>query len=269
MKFRVEFSNGGWALYQLTDSKTTGQWARMIESMSPADRCRVNTLMGAASADEIEQRCQRLSQLAHLLRAHNSQVWLPPEPLAAGNIIQYLGRMHQHFPEMYNHSEFAGLRPQLDEYNDTIHWLETAIRSPWGCDIKLDFKSKLALEPIAEQDLGLFTTGWPRGAITLHYAQTGRHAAEMYWNRDTTTPRDQWQAQTLHSASCYLRFRSRQQISSKAWSRYWQSRGGQDYWGMAADDPQLRLGYLVLGQLLDSRNLDPGSDITSWNIDYE
>ena len=267
MQYTVEFANGGWARYQLVECKTARQWASIMQKMTVKDRCTHNTIMGQAPKQQIEQKCQRLQQLAQQLQAHNSRVWLPTNDLTADTVLEWLSPMHQHFPEMHHDPQFSSLLPILDEYNDTIHWLETAIRSPQGVDLKLDFKGLHPAVPIAREDLDRFTTGWPAGAITLHYAQVGRHTAELYWNRDMTSPKEQWVPQTVHTASCYLRFRSRTAIDPTAWAQYWQQRGGLNFWGLEPTDPQLRLGYIQLGHIVAQQQLDPLSNIIKWTIE--
>ena len=267
MQYTVEFANGGWAQYQLVECKTARQWAGIMQKMTVKDRCPRNTIMGQAPRDQIQQKCQRLQQLAQQLHTYNSSVWLPRTELTADTVLEWLSPMHQHFPEMHHDPRFRSILPILEEYNDTIHWLETVIRSPHGVDLKLDFKGVHPTLPIAEEDLDRFSTGWSSGAITLHYAQVGRHTAELFWSQDITSPRQQWIPQTLHTASCYLRFRARQAIEPRTWAQYWQQRGGLSFWGLAPTDPQLRLGYIQLGHMVAQENLDPLSNIINWNIE--
>lgn len=266
MKFRVEFDNQGWAEYLLTDTTTTRQWANLIDNAATSNVCKNNTRMGQASPKEMQERCSRLDELARILHSANSTVWLPSHPITTDTVSACLEPMHQHFPEMYKDPNFVHLRTVLDEYNDTIHWIETAIRSPVGIDLKIDFKDCEPIIPIPAEDVVHFQSGWPAGSITLHYAQTGRHAAEMFWNNDTTSPVEQWIPQTRHSPSCYLRFRARRTISSIDWSRYWFQKGGLQYWGIGPRDPELRLGYIVLGHLVESHNLDLHSEIINWRV---
>jgi hypothetical protein len=245
MKFRVSVEGGLDLIYTIDQFPTSLTWAYLISQVGPEERCNNITTMGWATAQDRQFRAERLIALARTLSEYVDDVYIPPGSVTSED----LHRMHIHFPDTLLAGQHLQLKGLLGEYNDCIHWLESLEQPRGHADIKLEFKDLSDRATIDPGDLDRFTAQWAWGDLTLHYAHAGKHAAEIYWNQDYQCPQHQFVAQTEHTASCYLRFRNRVFDTNK-WARFWQATGGSDYWRTNnPHDPQLRLGYIKLGQL--------------------
>lgn len=245
MKFRVSVEGGLDLVYRIDQFPTSLNWARLISQVGPQHRCNNITIMGWARAEDRQARTERLIELAGTLAQYVDNVYIPPGPVTSED----LHRMHIHFPDTLLGGQHPQLKGLLGEYNDCIHWLESLEQPRGFADVKLEFKDlsdRLTIDP---GDIDRFTAQWAWGDLTLHYAHAGKHAAEIYWNQDYQCPQHQFVAQTEHTAACYLRFRYRP-FDPVKWAKFWQATGGTSYWRTdTAQDPQLRLGYIKLGQL--------------------
>ena len=269
MQFWVKFEGGLELCYQLEDFPTSRAWAQMISELTPTDRCTNITVMGRSTDQQRHQRGQRLTELAEILNHELDGVHMPQGPITP----ETLHLMHIHFPDALLSGRYPHLKSVLGEYNDCIHWLESSHSR--GVDVKLEFKDRSPRADIDPEDLPRFTANWAWGDLTLHYAHAGKHAAEIMWNRDYDCPPHQFVPQTQHTAACYLRFTPRQ-TKLERWQSFWSQRGGLDFWGMEHNDPRMALGYIRLGQLINTpRDRDSieqyvrDHSIENWTIEYD
>ena len=90
----------------------------------------------------------------------------------------------------------------------------------------------------------------------LHYTHVGKNASELFVTRDFVCPPEQFVPQRRFSASTRLHFfdhsyytqlqKDRLQLS---WKKFYQARGGKDFWGYDLDDPKIAFGFMKIGSL--------------------
>jgi hypothetical protein len=101
-----------------------------------------------------------------------------------------------------------------------------------------------------------FTPYLEFGDLAIHYAHVGKHAYEIFMNRDYDCPQDQFVPQDEFTGSVRMYFFDNfyqsviSRLKMKAhWRRFYNKLGGIDYWKIALDDPKLAFGYLKIGKL--------------------
>jgi hypothetical protein len=233
-------------------------WAKLISSVRLKDRCLINHKSATGNKPLIETRINRLYELADILNQAVPDSIIK-ESLDVDNRQDVLNRMHVHFPNIHNDPKLHKFDKFATEYNDIIHWLENEFRCNDSSRFKifLDFnKSGCEFYDIDPRDYKWFTPFINFGDISLHYTHVGRHARELFNARDLVCPKDQFVPQSKYSVSCVLWFMNnvfddadfkKQYITD--WEKFYEDRGGEQFFGYEITDPNLRFGYIKLGQL--------------------
>ena len=174
--------------------------------------------------------------------------------------------MHVEFPEYRNDENYKDIWDNLSEYNDIIHWLESILLNVWSNTkltesslfrVTLDFnKTTDTFVPIPKDAYELFDPYSNFGNLFLHYTHIGKHAQELFVGNDLTCSSDQFIPQVTYSASCRMIFTdyfhntdTKKQLLQYRWNKFYNDRGGYDFWGYDIDDPKLAFGYLKIGQI--------------------
>jgi hypothetical protein len=271
MNFVVNFSDGISLTYQLIDDPIIDIWKQLITQRTIDDCCKINHFVGYATGDLIKQRIARLYELRDEINLYSERK-IELLELNQENWLETMNRIHIHFPEMMSNPDFAFLHRTLSEYNDTIHWLESVFYSIWQdrryektslLRITLDVNKVLPTDetgrlkyPIPDESYKHFSPFLEFGDLTIHYAHVGKHAYEIFMNRDLDCPEDQFVPQHEFTGSVRMYFFDnfyQTQISKLMmlahWRRFYDKLGGIDYWKIAFDDPRIAFGYLKIGKL--------------------
>ena len=270
MNFLVNFSNNITLDYELIDDPIVDTWKNLITQRTIDDCCKINHFVGYVSEQLIEQRIVRLYELRDEINKHSKRK-IELLDLNKENWSANMNRIHVHFPEMMNDHEFSFLHGTLSEYNDIIHWLESVFYSIWqdkGYEstslfrITLDVNKVLPTtstplkHKIPPESFKHFTPYLEFGDLAIHYAHVGKHAYEIFMNRDYDCPQDQFVPQDEFTGSVRMYFFDNfyqsviSRLKMKAhWRRFYNKLGGIDYWKIALDDPKLAFGYLKIGKL--------------------
>ena len=259
MILQINFTGRIKLFYRInTEILAVENWAKLIDSVKVKDLCDINHKSATGNKPLVDQRINRLYELADILNKAipNSII---RESLNVDNRQEVLNRMHVHFPNIHNDPKLQKFDSAATEYNDIIHWLENEFRCKDSSRFKifLDFnKSGCSFYDIDPSDYKWFTPFIRFGDLSLHYTHVGRHARELFSARDLTCPKDQFVPQSTYSASCVLWFMNNvfddpnfknQYILD--WKQFYKDRGDKRFFGYAIDDPNLRFGYIKLGQL--------------------
>ena len=266
MIFKVSFTDNIELQYSLIDHPLVHDWGKMISSHVVEDCCEHNHYFGYATEEKINQRIDRLHDLADIINEHVSEKIVNTR-LSVENFSQTLNVMHVHFPELETDPDYAHLHPYLSEYNDTIHWLETILAVVWGnppgisesglFSINLDFnKADAVFKEIPEDAYELFEFGGNFGDLLLHYTHVGKNAHELFFTNDLECPKNQFVPQHTYCASSRLYFtdnfsdtEEKKNYLYSQWRDFYDRRGGKDYFGYDIDDPKMRLGFIKIGNL--------------------
>ena len=228
-KFKINFTDGISITYNLIDDAIVTTWAELISAQTIDSMCPINHYIGYASEELVTDRINRLYELADLI---NDSV---PDRL-------------------------------ITEYNDIIHWLESILINIWGESkhqsksstfrITLDFnKSGAILVPIPNDSYKLFYPLMNYGDLLLHYTHVGKNAHEMFVMKDYDCPKDQFVPQRNFTASVRMYFLDNftpPESSGKlydSWKKFYDEKGGYDYWGYEIDDPKIAFGYIKIGEI--------------------
>lgn len=280
MNFLVNFSNNITLVYELIDDPIVDIWKQLITQRTIDDCCKINHFVGYASEKQIEQRISRLYELRDEINRHSKRK-IELLELNRDNWLETMNRIHIHFPEMMNDNEFSFLHKTLSEYNDIIHWLESVFYSIWQdkryektslLRITLDVNKVLPTTTqlkykIPAESFKHFSPFLEFGDLTIHYAHVGKHAYEIFMNKDYDCPQDQFVPQDEFTGSVRMYFFDNfyQTTISRLtmlahWRRFYDKLGGIDYWKIAFDDPRLAFGYLKIGKLkqimIDNRQIE-------------
>ena len=266
MIFKVSFTDNIELHYSLIDHPIADDWGKLITTHVNDDCCEYNHYFGYATEEKINQRIERLHELADIINIHVSEKIVNTR-LTVENFRQKLHVMHVHFPALETDPDYAHLHPYLSEYNDTIHWLETILAVVWGkppgvsesglFSINLDFnKTDIAFKKIPENAYELFEFGANFGDLLLHYTHVGKSAQELFFTNDLECPKNQFVPQSTYCASARLYFtdnfsdtEEKKNYLYSQWRDYYIRRGGKDYFGYNITDPKIRLGFIKLGNL--------------------
>jgi hypothetical protein len=256
MQLRVKFTDGIILTYDLVNEEVVDGWAEMLKTRTINDFCPINHYVGYVSDEYLNSRIQRLYELADAINLHATERVIKVE-ITKDNYQSAINTMHIHFPELKNDEAYAHIWPQLTEYNDLIHWIESTVKSRWQNTnsesglfrITLDFnKSNTEFRPIPVSAYKLFDGHSVFGELKLHYTHVGRHAQELFIARDRVCPVDQFVPQRTYSASVRMHFTDDFYINQYHWKAFYVMRG-KEFWGMDIEDPMLAFGYMKIGSL--------------------
>jgi hypothetical protein len=276
MNFVVNFSNNLTITYDLIDDPIVDIWKDEVTKYTISDCDKINHYCGCSSKSLIEQRIDRLYELANLI---NNYVENKIEIVSINkdNYRQSLATMHVHFPELQLDDKFKHLHIYLSEYNNIIHWLEGVMYVLFADNpenysnvftINLDFNkaSNISFLEIPEDSFNLFNPYINFGDLHLSYVHVGRHAQELFSSNDLVCPKNQFVPQTKFTASAMMYFTdyfhatdaARQSFLS-AWAKFYTERGGIDFWGYELNDPKLAFGSVKIGEIsaitIDGQNI--------------
>lgn len=266
MQFAINFTNGITLTYDIVDANIATSWGELISNRKVDECCNINHYVGYADEKLINQRILRLYELSDLI---NTRV---PDRVIKKEITRETWKeafhvMHVHFPDLKNDQTYEDIWPQLSEYNDIIHWLESILMNVWGNTIyatnsslfriTLDFnKSTDTFLPIPVDAYKLCEPAAQFGDLLLHYTHVGKHAQELFSVNDMVCPESQFVPQTLFNASCRMIFTdyfydtpAKKDNLLQRWHRFYEARGGIKFWKYQVDDPKIQFGYLKIGKL--------------------
>ena len=297
---KFEFDQGFELAYEIVNCDSARFFLNSIQLLDSKDICSTSFKSGFASSELVDSQVLRLYEVAkHINLKYPGEV--KTLPLDA-NWKTALQQMHTHFPDLTNRlsgSELAEVTPLLGEFNDLIHWLDkelerkhngSVLNKTWAT-ICLDFNRARNCQhrPLPESDYQLFTHELYFGGLHLHYDNVGRHPWELFSSSDYHCPAEQVISQNQISPSCNLYFndwdllrRQRQVLPLDQYqlkfNKFYNDRGGVDFFKYALNDPRLAVGYMKIGQLenlseytlLESRNglrsRLAQSNIVGWKI---
>ncbi len=266
MQFKINFTNNISMIYDLVDEDIARSWAMSIQQRNVSEMCNINHYTGYGSETLINQRIQRLYELADLINSYDKTRVIKQE-INKDTWRVALHLMHVHFPDMKNDRKYADAWPLLTEYNDIIHWLESIFLNIWADNKKdstssmfrvaLDFNKKVyEFIPIPEEAYKLFTPFNKFGDLSLHYTHVGKHAIELFMVNDFECPPDQFVPQRTFNASCRLYltddFFSTDTLKAEQlarWQQFYDDRGGFDFWQLDINDPKIAFGYCKIGRI--------------------
>ena len=267
MQFKINFTNNISIVYDLVKEEIAQLWANSIQQRNINEVCDINHYAGYGSEILINSRIQRLYELADIINSFDTTRVIKQD-INKDTWQLALHQMHVHFPDMKNDSKYIEAWPLLTEYNDIIHWLESIFSNIWSVDNKKDSQSsmlRIALDfnkkinefiPIPDDAYKLFTPFNKFGDLSLHYTHVGKHAIEMLMVNDFECPPDQFIPQRTFNSSCRLYFTddfySTEQLKEEyllRWHKFYNDRGGFDFWQLEIDDPKIAFGYLKIGRI--------------------
>lgn len=252
MKFIISFTKGIELVYDLIDHEIIPEWKELISLHPVNDCCPNNHYVGLSSYDLVNQKIARLYELCDLIN-----IVVPDRAIKRDITLtdwqSSLSVMHTHFPELKNDSAYQGIWGYLTEYNDIIHWLESTLPNIDDSSlfrITLDFnKSGTRFLTIPESAYSLFSPNVCFGELLLHYTHVGKNAYELFVTKDFDCPPDQFVPQRTFSASVRMHFTNNFLFPYESWTKFYEDRGGKEFWRYDIDDPQLALGFMKIGQL--------------------
>jgi len=263
MQFEVNFTNGLSLVYNLEDMPIAKQWANLILQRNITECCETNHFMGWATDEMIQVKINRLYELADYINTFSPDRVIKKE-INNNTWRIALQEMHIHFPEMKNDSKYKDVWDSLTEYNDVIHWLESIYVSKnkfasesSALRLTLDFnKSDFERLDIPDEAYKHFDPFFEFGALHLHYTHVGKHAHEMFAVNDFECPPEQFVPQRQFSASVRMLFydyffklpQAKDALINR-WKKFYEAKGGLDFWKIDIDDPKIAFGFCKIGQL--------------------
>lgn len=265
---RVEFlfSCGTKLTYVLHRTTTAAKWAGMMMRMRPSQLLRMglNHRHGFAQEPDIRAAASRIKRCARVLGFRL-------EPLTRDSWRGVLNNLHVRFPDFFEHDFEPSKFEAAHDMNLAMHWLEYELgnwldgrrQHLFNLDFNHDPRAYNLKQPIPPAELREFSTDMAFGSLHLHYIYVGRHFFEMFEASDTVCPPHQFRPQHEFNATCGLVFseptETRRQREERM-RRYFESMGGESYFGYGFDDEALAKGFFQLGRLenLDEyRNIGP------------
>lgn len=273
MQFRVNFTDNIALTYNLVNHEIVDGWVKLIKTQTINNLCPYNHYIGYAGDDVLNQRINRLYELADLINTNTPERVIKIE-ITKDNYHDAINTMHVHFPLLKNDENYKHIWDILTEYNDAIHWIESTIQNKWsGVEllksrlfrITLDFnKSKTIFNDIPGSAYTLFDPDTLFGELKIHYTHVGRHAQELFLANDLVCPPDQFVPQRIYTASVRMYFTEDYRIDRNKWQLFY-NRRGKSFWNLDIDDPKLAFGYLKIGQLsnisIDNNDIDMPSTL--------
>lgn len=259
--FKVTFTNNIELTYQLVNEEIVDIWRPMIAEFTIFDCCKNNHYSGRADASRVQESLARLFELSDIISEYAPDHRINRD-INADNWRAVLAEMHVHFPQLANDVAYQHIWPVLSEYNDLIHWLENCEYQPGLSKfiISLDFNKvpNVTYADIPKDQYRLFTPYVNFGDLHLGYAHIGRHAQELFFADDLTCPKDQFVPQRRITASIMMYFTEYFQKTDEqkaafqdAWEKFYEARGGEDFWDYKIDDPMLSFGSIKIGELIN------------------
>jgi hypothetical protein len=256
-QFVVRFTGDTELTYNLYDEEIVDSWVKLIADHTINDCCHTNHYVGYASDDLIQQRINRLYEVADIINSHVPNRVIKQD-ISKDDWEQALHVMHVHFPDLKNNDSYKHIWNELSEYNDIIHWLESTFKNSGSSNLRitLDFnKANTKFLPIPDSAYKLFTPFFAFGQLLLHYTHVGKHAQELFAVNDFVCPKDQFVPQRTYSASVRMLLtdnhhdtQQKQQTLMNRWKLFYYKRG-IDFWGYDINDPKLAFGYMKIGEL--------------------
>jgi hypothetical protein len=265
--------------YELDDHRVARVWADLMKPLS------VTSLQQGADPwhGRISSLDKRVNEFNFLIDAIN--LWIPnkiPGHFDATDPQASLNRLHVHFPEQHYVETDLGHLDQLRRYNSLLHQIEKIYRSietikTPGADEKITILAAQAQPtcvPLEPEDYKLFTTNFRFGDLMLHYPHVGRHPFEILTSKDTDCPQEQILCQTDISASHTMWF-YHSYVSPGEFKEFYTN--SKITWPYSVDNPQLAVGYIRLGRLIEVNYEPPfhhktlelvkqATKITNWQI---
>lgn len=259
MKFKVNFTDNISLIYELVEEDIVNEWTRLIQDRTTDHLCPHNHYIGYVSDDLLNERINRLYNLADYINEHTPDEVIKQE-INKDTYVDALNSMHVHFPLLKNDEKYQHIWDMLSEYNDIIHWIESTAPVNWSkytrspsslFRITLDFnKSDSERKPIPDQAYKMFDPNSAFGSLMLHYTHVGKNASELYYKKDFVCPKEQFMPQSEFNASVRLLFTDSYPTNHADWKKFYDARG-RDFWGIDFDDPKLAFGFIKIGNLLD------------------
>lgn len=263
MQFKINFTNGLSLVYNLQDTPIVKQWANLIVQRNITECCTTNHFMGWATEEMIQDKVNRLYELSDFINTFSPDRVIKQE-INRKTWRKALQVMHVHFPEMKNDEKYKDVWDSLTEYNDVIHWLESVYvhDSRFASEssllrLTLDFnKADHTRLPIPDEAYQQFEPFYEFGVLQLHYTHVGKHANEMFVVNDYECPKEQFVPQTEFGASVRMLFydyffktpQSKKMLLER-WHRFYEIKGGKEFWGLDITDPKIAFGFCKIGQL--------------------
>ena len=114
MQFKINFTNNISMIYDLVNEDIAHSWALSIQQRNVSEMCNINHYTGYGSETLINQRIQRLYELADLINSYDTTRVIKQE-INKDTWRVALHLMHIHFPDMKNDSKYADAWPLLTE----------------------------------------------------------------------------------------------------------------------------------------------------------
>lgn len=288
MKFHIFFTDDVELVYDIVEEQITKKWANAINELDINELCKHNHYVGYTPESVVNEKVKRLYEINDLAnqRLPNLSV---NDSLTKENWNEVLHRMHVNFVELVSDEKHSDIWQDLTEYNDIIHWLESMLVTWWDEELRnqqaklfritLDFNKsrKKIFQPVPESAYKLFYPFSEFGNIYLHYTHIGKNPYGIFLDRDYTIPKDQLVIQHTFTASVRLVFsdnflggQSDKLKFLNNWKRFYQDRGGKDFWGYDFEDPRLGFGFMKIGELTELKIKNKNIDIpTSFDERHE
>jgi hypothetical protein len=252
MKFIIQFTNNIELIYDLVNEDIVNIWKELISSHTVEDCCPNNHYIGYASPSKIQEKIDRLYELCDLINERVPNRTIKHE-ITPDGWLHALSLMHVHFPDLKNDEQYRDIWGWLTEYNDIIHWLESTLPNLNKSSlfrITLDFnKSNTKFVDIPKTAYSLFSPNAHFGELLLHYTHVGKNAIELFMTKDFECPAEQFIPQHTFSASTRLYFTDQYTVVPEHWKKFYEERGGKQFWKYDIDDPMIGFGFMKIGQL--------------------
>lgn len=261
-EFVINFTNDITIRYALdTSILALKNWMNEIVKYDTSDFCKISHKAFTGNKDLILKNISLLYEAADILNlAYPGSII--KEEFFKGNEQDILNRMHVHFPNIHknNIEKTEIINHYASRYNVLIHWLEKEFKpnatTKFSISIDIHKSPKgWTLYDLDKEDFTKFEAFSKFGDLLIGYPHVGRHAQEIYNARDLECPKEHYLPQSKISASCILIFRwpepSKNSIETylKDWPKFYNDRGGEEFFNCDINDPSIRFGSLKIGQL--------------------
>ena len=105
MQFKINFTNDISMIYDLVDEEIAQQWANLIVKRNISELCKINHYTGYGSKQLINERIQRLYELADKINQYDITRVIKQE-INKDTWKVALQIMHVHFPDMKNDTKY-------------------------------------------------------------------------------------------------------------------------------------------------------------------
>lgn len=258
--FILNFEDSLSLIYQLNDCPVNDHWISLIQKRNISEVCPNNHLSGITDEKLVQDKINRFYQLIDIINVYSPKKIIKIQ-ITDENWKYAFEKMHIHFPELKNNSNYLEIYGYLTEYNDLIHWLESNFLSQnlynSMCRITLDFnKSVYEFYDLPDKSYQYCEPFITFGDLVLHYTHVGRHAYEQFIVNDIVCPKDQFVPQRTYNASvrlsfndlCKIKYQSKDKMLQQ-WQNFYNLKGGIDFWQYKITDPKIQFGYIKIGSL--------------------